>query len=83
METKIAHCCEAQYRHIGDICQTKNSSAAQERGAGAAGGENRHLKVRTTFFTGKIFFKTTRRKHFIFQSLSPQALQNIVALLSS
>lgn len=67
---------------MADICQIENSSEAQERGEGG-GRENRHSKVRTTFFPWLVFFfKATRRKYFIFQSLSPQALQNIAALLS-
>lgn len=66
-------------------CQMENGSVAQERQEGGGGGD-RYLKVRTTFFPLEdsfFFCKTTRRKHFIFQSLSPQALQNVDALLSS
>lgn len=61
----------------------ENSSIAQERRAGEAG-ENRHSKVRTILFSLEDnFFKTRRRKRFIFWSLSPQALQNLDALFSS
>lgn len=70
---------------MADICQMENSSVAQERGA-LGGRENRHSKVRTASFPGRyffFFFKTTRRKCFIFQSLSPKTLQNVAALLSS
>lgn len=67
---------------MADICQMENSPVAQEKGAGGGGG-NRHSKVRTTFSPGRYFFKTRRRKYFTFRSLSPQALQNVDALLSS
>lgn len=84
METKIAHCNEKQYCHMADICQMENNSIAQERGARGRG-KISHLKVRNTFFPpGRyFFFKTTRRKYFIFLPLSPQTLQNVAALLSS
>lgn len=68
---------------MADICQTKDSSVAP--------GEERVEEEEKTgiqrwellFSLEDIFFKTTRRKYFIFQSLYPQALQNINALLSS
>lgn len=56
---------------MADVCQMENSSVAQERGA-RGGGQNSHSKVITAFFPGRYFFsKTTKRKCFIFQSLSP------------
>lgn len=39
---------------MANICQIENSSEAQERGE--EGGENRHSKVRTTFFPWLVFF---------------------------
>lgn len=69
---------------MADSCQMENGSVVQERGTGEGEGENRHSKVRTIFFSPRRhFFKTTRRKYFIFWSHSPQALQNVDALLSS
>lgn len=72
-----------QYCHLADVCQMEKALLHRKEEQE----EQEKIGIQRwelSFFPGRyIFFKTTRRKHFIFQSLSPQALQNVDALLSS